>query len=61
VFNYLHKSKIAHRDLKSFNILLDDNYKVKLCDFGLARKFEELNTGSQKYCGTPNYMAPELY
>lgn len=37
--NYLHLSKICHRDIKSHNILLDENLKVKLCDFGLAKKF----------------------
>lgn len=60
-FTYLHKSKIAHRDLKSLNILLDENFKVKLCDFGLATKFDDLNTGTQQYSGTPTYMAPEIF
>lgn len=41
--------------------MLDENNKVKLCDFGLARKFSELNTGTSRFSGTPNYMAPELY
>lgn len=35
----MHKCQVTHRDLKSYNILLDDNMKIKLCDFGLARKF----------------------
>jgi serine/threonine protein kinase len=37
--NYLHQSKVVHRDLKSLNILLDDNFNAKLCDFGIARLF----------------------
>ncbi|KAF9978763.1 hypothetical protein BGZ73_000410 [Actinomortierella ambigua] len=33
---YMHQQKVLHRDLKSENILLDQNYVVKICDFGLA-------------------------
>lgn len=61
IFCFIHANQIVHRDLKSLNILLDENLNVKLCDFGLARRFDELNTGLQKYSGTPTYMALELY
>jgi serine/threonine protein kinase len=37
VIAYLHQHGIVHRDIKSHNMLLDKNYTVKLCDFGLAR------------------------
>jgi len=57
----MHANRIVHRDLKSLNILLDDNLKIKLCDFGLARRFEDLNTGTSRFSGTPTYMAFELY
>ena len=40
---FLHLTKICHRDIKSHNILLDENYKVKLCDFGHARRIGDLN------------------
>lgn len=34
---YLNQSKILHRDLKPENILSDNDYNIKICDFGLAR------------------------
>lgn len=52
--NYLHKSerKIIHRDLKSQNLLVDNDWKVKVCDFGLAKLLEttdETNTMTGKF------------
>jgi serine/threonine protein kinase len=60
-FCFIHYNGIVHRDIKSHNVLVDEYFNVKLCDFGLAKKVTELNLGSGKFCGTPAYMSPELF
>lgn len=57
---YLEHNNIVHRDVKSHNILLKDNYHVLVCDFGLAKKKDTLMSGSNLYAGTVAYMAPEI-
>ena len=58
---FLHKMNppIIHRDIKPENVLMDDDYKVKLTDFGWSNYLndeEKRNT----ICGTPIYLAPEM-
>ncbi|KAK6154018.1 hypothetical protein DH2020_013657 [Rehmannia glutinosa] len=57
---YLHASGVIHRDVKSTNILLDDNFIVKVADFGLSRLIPmdvtHVSTAPQ---GTPGYVDPE--
>ncbi|KAF7820251.1 serine/threonine-protein kinase CTR1-like isoform X1 [Senna tora] len=60
--NYLHQMKppIVHRDLKSPNLLVDDTYTVKVCDFGLSRTKANTFLSSKTAAGTPEWMAPEV-
>jgi serine/threonine protein kinase len=57
---YLHSRGILHCDLKSQNVLLTDDYQVKLCDFGLARYKERFMKDNHGKIGTPHWMAPEI-
>lgn len=54
---HMHDHNVAHRDLKLTNILIDEEYTVKIIDFGFAC---EANEKHKMYCGTPSYMAPEI-
>ena len=57
--NEAHACDVFHRNVKADNCLLDDNFNLVLCDFGVAR--DHNNTVQQTYdIGTRSYMSPEL-
>ncbi|CAN0913697.1 LEAF RUST 10 DISEASE-RESISTANCE LOCUS RECEPTOR-LIKE PROTEIN KINASE-like 1.3 [Linum grandiflorum] len=60
--SFLHASDVIHRDVKTNNVLLDENFNVKVADFGLSRLFPlhvtHVSTAPQ---GTPGYVDPEYY
>ena len=55
---YLHNNNIIHRDIKPENILIGEDNKIKLCDFGWAKELTLENRST--FCGTVEYMAPEI-
>ena len=58
---YLHRNNVAHRDLKSGNVLYDPQLNVKLCDFAFSKVKElEAEAAFESTVGTPAWMAPEV-
>lgn len=57
---YLHDLNIAYRDLKPENILLDIDGHVKITDFGLSKENMMPRNRSDSFCGSPEYMSPEM-
>ena len=55
----LHNMKILHRDLKTSNIFLTNNYDIKIGDLGVAKKLSN-NDFTKTLIGTPYYLSPEI-
>lgn len=56
----LHENKVVHRDLKPENVLLDEDGYIKLADFGLAKFLLDAKQSTYSFCGTAEYLAPEI-
>nr|O08874.2 RecName: Full=Serine/threonine-protein kinase N2; AltName: Full=Cardiolipin-activated protein kinase Pak2; AltName: Full=PKN gamma; AltName: Full=Protease-activated kinase 2; Short=PAK-2; AltName: Full=Protein kinase C-like 2; AltName: Full=Protein-kinase C-related kinase 2; AltName: Full=p140 kinase [Rattus norvegicus] len=57
---YLHEHKIVYRDLKLDNLLLDTEASVKIADFGLCKEGMGYGDRTSTFCGTPEFLAPEV-
>ncbi|XP_017791751.1 PREDICTED: serine/threonine-protein kinase S6KL [Habropoda laboriosa] len=58
--DFLHNAGVVHRDIKATNVLLDEEGHAVIIDFGLAKWLNHMER-TNTLCGTPEYMAPEIF
>lgn len=56
----LHKHDVIYRDLKPENVLIGFDGYAKITDFGLSKENIQGNSDAHSFCGTPEYLAPEI-
>lgn len=59
--DYIHSKSILHRDIKLDNILLTSEGDIRICDFGVSKLIKDPEEPVYEQCGTPAYIAPEIY